>query len=120
MCVLRGRHPEQKPLRLFKSPYPDCIIANGPAVAVCMVLAAKIIRFFDYIRRWTSGRNSVPEPYLLRTIYVESWARIKTLSVSGTLLLPLVDKFLVQWPDLAGRRAWWGMKKTEYVGWAVL
>lgn len=121
LLVLQGRYPEQKELPpMFKSPKPDCILTNGPAVAVCMVLAAKIIRVFDFIRRWTSARGSVPEPYRLRTIYVESWARIKALSTSGVLLLPLVDKFLVQWPDLAGRRAWWGMKKTEYAGWAVL
>lgn len=99
---------------------PDLILTNGPAVAVCMILAAKIIRFFVFVTRWITGHGSKPAVARLRTIFVESWARVRTLSTSGVLLLPLADQFLVQWPGLAGRQAWWGMKKTEYVGWAVL
>lgn len=35
-----------------------------------------------------------------RTIYVESFARVKSLSLSGRILYPVVDRFLVQWPLL--------------------
>ncbi|KAJ6020900.1 UDP-N-acetylglucosamine transferase subunit alg14 [Penicillium herquei] len=121
LLVLCGRYPNQKKLpRKFTSPYPDIIVTNGPAVSVCMILAAKILRFWIFISRWVTGEGSKPEISRLRTIFVESWARITSLSTSGVLLLPLADRFLVQWPDLAGRRAWWGMKKTEYGGWMVL
>ncbi|KAJ5723092.1 UDP-N-acetylglucosamine transferase subunit alg14 [Penicillium malachiteum] len=121
LLVLCGRYPDQKKLPWkFPSPHPDLIITNGPAVSVCMVLAAKILRFWIFISRWVTGQGSKPEICRLRTIFVESWARITSLSTSGLLLLPLADRFLVQWPDLAGRRAWWGMKKTEHGGWMVL
>lgn len=57
-----------------------------------------------------------PVHFQLRTIYVESWARVTTFSLSGKLLLPFADRFLVQWPDLAGKQAWRGMRETEYAG----
>lgn len=119
--VLTGRHHDQGRLPAkYASPHPDIILANGPAVSVCMILAAKIIRFYIFVSRWITGRGSKPAVSRLRTIFVESWARVRTLSTSGVLLLPLADQFLVQWPDLAGRRAWWGMRQTEYAGWVVL
>jgi beta-1,4-N-acetylglucosaminyltransferase len=37
-----------------------------------------------------------------RIIYVESFTRVKSLSLSGKLLRPFVDRFVVQWPDAAG------------------
>jgi len=33
-------------------------------------------------------------------IYVESFTRVKALSLSGKLIRPLVDRFIVQWPAL--------------------
>lgn len=41
----------------------------------------------------------LPSP---RLIYVESFARIRTLSLTGKLLRPLVDRFVVQWATAAG------------------
>ncbi|KAJ5678688.1 UDP-N-acetylglucosamine transferase subunit alg14 [Penicillium macrosclerotiorum] len=121
ILVLLRRHPDLTPLPAkYPSPYPDIILSNGPAVAVCMILAAKVIRFCIFIPQWVTGRQSKPQVSRLRTVFVESWARVKKLSTSGVILLPLADKFLVQWPDLAGRRAWPGMKRTEYAGWVVL
>ncbi|KAK9553284.1 UDP-N-acetylglucosamine transferase subunit [Aspergillus fumigatus] len=133
--VLCGRHPEQKsPLPTTNSPYPDVILTNGPATAVCMVLAAKSLRLFHYLKSLfyikdhqdrDSSRSSqvkrsedapAPVHFQLRTIYVESWARVTTFSLSGKLLLPFADRFLVQWPDLAGKQAWRGMRETEYAG----
>lgn len=121
LLVLFGRHPDQKKLPHKRKPvFPDIIFSNGPAVAVCMILAAKMIRFFIFIHRWVTFQGNIPTISKLRTVYIESWARITKLSLSGLLLLPLADRFLVQWPDIAGIRAWWGMRKTEYAGWLVL
>ena len=33
----------------------------------------------------------------MRSIYIESWARVKTLSLSGKILRFIVGRFLVQW-----------------------
>lgn len=120
LLILSGQFPGQKLPSNYQTPHPDIIITNGPAVAVCMMLAAKLIRFFIFISRWLTGRGSAPDIARLRTIYVESWARVRDLSVSGKLLLPVADSFIVQWRPLEGRRAWRGMKETQYRGWLVL
>lgn len=50
-----------------------------------------------------------------RTIYVESFARVKRLSLTGRLLYWVVDGFLVQWPGL--KKNW---PRAEYRGVLVL
>lgn len=115
LLLLRGLHADQKSLRMRFS-YPDVILANGPATAVCIILAARILRLFHYLTALLFGRKGIASDFQLRTIFVESWARVTTLSLSGKLLLPFVDRFLVQWPGLEGKMAWPGMRKTEYVG----
>jgi beta-1,4-N-acetylglucosaminyltransferase len=112
--VLRGTHPQQQD----GHGYPDLILTNGPGTGVCVVLAAIFLLCLGLSgpqKKKNSTVNVKEPPYHysghMRTIYVESWARVKTLSLSGTILLPLVDRFLVQWPKAvdAGSRA-------EYVG----
>ncbi|KZM19265.1 N-acetylglucosaminyldiphosphodolichol N-acetylglucosaminyltransferase [Ascochyta rabiei] len=73
---------------------PALVITNGPATAVVLVLAAFTLRFFNI--RGAESRG------LCRTVYVESFARVKTLSLSGKLLVRVVDRFLVQWEALEG------------------
>ncbi|KAF2848969.1 glycosyltransferase family 1 protein [Plenodomus tracheiphilus IPT5] len=83
---------------------PDLVITNGPATAVILILASLILRFFD-IR----GANSRSK---CKTVYVESFARVKTLSLSGKILVRVVDRFLVQWEELegaGGRAEFWGV-----------
>lgn len=83
---------------------PTLIVTNGPATAVIVVLAAFLVRFFNV--RGAESRG------LCRTVYVESFARVKTLSLSGKLLVRVVDRFLVQWEELegyGGRAEFWGM-----------
>ncbi|KAF7188913.1 UDP-N-acetylglucosamine transferase subunit alg14 [Pseudocercospora fuligena] len=80
--------------------FPDLILCNGPATATILIFTSILLRFFNI--RGCSSRHK------MRTLYIESWARVKRLSLSGRLLLPIVDKFLVQWPQLekiAGSRA---------------
>ncbi|KAJ5818374.1 hypothetical protein N7474_003965 [Penicillium riverlandense] len=114
LMVLWGQFPEQQHLPTeFVSPYPDLILTNGPATAVCMIVAAKLLRFLHFFLPFYKAYSGMPK---LRTVFIESWARVSTLSMSGKLLLPLADTFLVQWPKLGGRRAWWGMKRTRYAG----
>ena len=81
--------------------YPDLILTNGPGTAVCVVLAALILRFFSV--RGTDGT--------MRTIYVESWARVRRLSLSGRILSGVVERFVVQWEGLKGAGG-----RAEYIG----
>ena len=99
--------PNQPPTAPYESAaadLPDLIITNGPATGVIMILASFILRFVNW-----RGANSRGK---CRTMYVESFARVKTLSLSGKILLRVVDRFLVQWEELegaGGRAEFWGM-----------
>ncbi|KAK1922081.1 oligosaccharide biosynthesis protein Alg14-like protein [Papiliotrema laurentii] len=81
------------------SPYCDVLLVNGPGTCVVVVLVS-------WIRRVLGLSHS-------RIIYVESWARVKSLSLSAKLLRPFVDSFVVQWPEAAGGG------RAEYHGWLV-
>lgn len=70
--------------------YPDLIISNGPGTAVIVILASIILR--------TLGLPGTSRS--MRTIYVESWARVRRLSLSGKILVRVVDRFIVQWETL--------------------
>ena len=48
--------------------------------------------------------------YNPKIVFVESFCRVEKLSLSGMLLYPIVDKFIVQWDDLARRYS-----KAEYL-----
>lgn len=77
----------------YRDNYPDLILTNGPAISVLVLLAALTLRFF-----------ALPGTYgKMRSIYVESWARVKALSLSGKILVTMgaVDRVLVQWEGLA-------------------
>lgn len=37
----------------------------------------------------------------VKLIFFESWCRVKDLSLSGKLIRPIADEFVVHWPDLA-------------------
>lgn len=73
--------------------YPDLILSNGPGTGVMVILAALLLRFLNF-----PGTRQGQ----MRTIYVESWARVKGLSLSGKILVRMVDRFLVQWTGLDG------------------
>ena len=86
-----------------KQGFPDLILINGPATATIMVWASVLLRFF--------GVRDANDAGKMRTIYVESWARVKKLSLSGRLLCWVADRVLVQWPQLDGVQG-----KGEFLG----
>jgi beta-1,4-N-acetylglucosaminyltransferase len=92
LLIRRGKATYNSPITMS----PDLIITNGPATGVIFVLASLIVRFFGLQKKGE-----------MRSIYVESWARVKTLSLSGKILYNcgLTDRFLVQWEGLARGRA---------------
>jgi len=91
--------------------YPDVIVTNGPATAVIFILAGVILKFLGVAPVWK-----------MKAVYVESFARIHSLSLSGKILLwtGVCDSFFVQWEGLAkalnGNRA---RKRVEYEGFLV-
>lgn len=90
-CV-QALYNASKTSRAHPRKYPDVIVANGPATAIIVAIAATTIRFF-----------AIAPLQSMKIVYVESFARVKTLSLSGKILLRsgVCDTFLVQWDGLA-------------------
>lgn len=72
--------------------YPTHVLSNGPATGFFVALAAHVLKVFFI----------VPED-CMRFVYIESWARISTLSLTGKLLLHtgIADALYVQHQELA-------------------
>ncbi|KAJ9052875.1 UDP-N-acetylglucosamine transferase subunit [Entomophthora muscae] len=70
---------------------PDLVIANGPGSCVPVFLASRILRRLPFV--------CIPNK-ALRLMYIESLARVKQLSLTGRILYPISDFFIVQWPNL--------------------
>jgi len=81
----------------FGAPFADLLIMNGPGTCVTLCAAVMVNKLLG-----------LPHP---KMIYVESYARVQSLSLSGKILRHLVDRFLVQWPTLlsgSGREECYG------------
>ncbi|KAH6999682.1 oligosaccharide biosynthesis protein Alg14 like-domain-containing protein [Ilyonectria destructans] len=74
--------------------YPTHIFSNGPATGFFVGLAVHLLKMFYY----------VPED-TMQFVYIESWARISTLSLTGKLFhyTGLADIFLVQHEEVAAK-----------------
>ncbi|KAI5456539.1 glycosyltransferase family protein [Mariannaea sp. PMI_226] len=74
--------------------YPKYIFSNGPATGLFVAAASHLLRMF-YV---------VPEDRM-RFVYIESWARISTLSLTGKILYHtgIADIFLVQHKGLTAK-----------------
>lgn len=66
---------------------PDVILTNGPGVCVPVVAASLLMAVLGLVRR----------PLLL---YTESFTCVDHVSLSGKILLHVVNVFCVQWPEL--------------------
>lgn len=80
-----------KPRKGSLALYPGVIVTNGPATAFAVVLVSHVLRIL----------RLVPQTQM-HAIYIESFAKVSTLSLTGKLLymLDLADQFIVQWPRL--------------------
>mgnify|MGYP002784857490 FL=1 len=58
----------------------DVVISAGPGLTIPVFYAAKLM-----------GR---------KTIFLESWCRAHSMSVSGKACYPIADLFFVQWPEM--------------------
>ncbi|XP_033250507.1 UDP-N-acetylglucosamine transferase subunit ALG14 homolog [Drosophila miranda] len=70
---------------------PQLVLCNGPGTCVPYCYAAYMWRLLGRL------------PPKSRIVFVESFCRVETLSLSGRLLLPIVDMFVVHWPGLPNR-----------------
>ncbi|KAK0706871.1 oligosaccharide biosynthesis protein Alg14 like-domain-containing protein [Lasiosphaeria miniovina] len=85
----------------YQFKYPHVVVTNGPATGFIVCVVARLLKIF-YL---------VPQNRL-KMIYIESWARIKTMSLTGRLFLltGIADSVGVQHQALAR------LTGAEYVG----
>lgn len=100
--VYWGHHPTNRSIKnlvrngwlawkVLRRERPDVVISTGAALAVPFLWLGRLMG--------------------MRTVYVESITRIHTISMTGKMVLPTVDKFYGQWEELAMLHA-----KIEYGG----
>lgn len=113
-------------------PWVDVLVLNGPGTAVILVAVAWIRRVSLHLpsgRRLGAKCQVIGLPHT-KIIYVESFARTNSLSLSGKILRGFVDVFVVQWPEAAGPEATVSLNdrnapasdrdnKVVYRGWLV-
>ena len=81
-------------LKILRQERPDLILSTGAGVSVPFIYAGRL--------------NGIP------CLYLESLARVKTLSLSAKLVYPFVNALLVQWPELAEK-----FRKAQFKGQVV-
>ncbi|MEN6554373.1 MAG: PssD/Cps14F family polysaccharide biosynthesis glycosyltransferase [Methanobacterium sp.] len=64
--------------KIFQKEKPDIIISTGSEIAIPAFIVAKFFR--------------------KKTIFIESWCRVRTKSTTGKIIYYISDEFLVQWP----------------------
>ena len=92
---------------------PELVLCDGPGTCLPVCCAAFVLRFCGL-------KNT-------KIVFVESFARVKTLSLTGKCLLFVVDRFVVQWKELLdvgflGRPLGdgWGAEHIGYLLWSIL
>ncbi|CAN0360370.1 unnamed protein product, partial [Hapterophycus canaliculatus] len=78
---------------------PDLVLVNGPGTCIPVCLAAFALRFFGLGSSYS------------RTVFCESFCRVKSLSLTGRIMYVLADRFVVHWPELLH-----DYPRAEYVG----
>lgn len=71
---------------------PDVLLSLGAEIALPFMIWGRILG--------------------IKTIFIESWCRAESLSLTGRLVYRIVDRFWVQWPQLLDRCG----KKAEFHG----
>lgn len=83
--------------RLWTLPKPDVLLVNGPGTCIPLAYVLFLMKFVGLCNT--------------KIIYIESLARVRALSLSGRLIMPIADRFLVQWKPLAEK-----YHRAEYYG----
>lgn len=76
---------------------PDLILCNGPGTCIPVCFVAFFLKL--------TGVKDI------RIVFVESFCRTRTFSLSGKIMTYFADNFIVQWPTLKKK-----LKRSEYIG----
>jgi beta-1,4-N-acetylglucosaminyltransferase len=89
---LRALYNVPKLISIFINEKPEIIISTGAEIAVPVFYLAKL--------------------FGCKTMFIESWTRVCEPTVTGKLVYPISDVFLVQWPELLDKYG----RKSQYKG----
>ena len=78
-------------VRLIWTASPDLVLVNGPGTCVPVAVLGRL--------------------FGSRVIFVESWCRVESLSLTGRIMYWVAHRFVVHWPELARR-----YPRAEYLG----
>ena len=65
--------------KILQKEKPDIVFSLGAEIAVPFFYLGKLMR--------------------IQTIFIESWCRVETRSLTGRLVYPVADAYWVQWPE---------------------
>ena len=78
-------------VRLIWTASPDLVLVNGPGTCVPVAVLGRL--------------------FGSRVIFVESWCRVESLSLTGRIMYWVAHRFVVHWPELVRR-----YPRAEYLG----
>ena len=78
-------------VKILTKERPEIIFSTGAGICVPFFYIARLFR--------------------MKTVYIELFTRVNSLSLSAKLIYPFANHLLVQWPDLAKK-----YRKTKYEG----
>ena len=78
-------------VHLILTAAPDLVLVNGPGTCVPVAVLARL-----------AGA---------RVVFVESWCRVESLSLTGRIMYWVAHRFVVHWPELVRR-----YPRAEYLG----
>lgn len=81
-----------KTFKILRKERPDLIVSTGSEIAIPSFILGKLMS--------------------IKTIYIESWCRVKTKSRTGRILYYFSNVLLVQWPSLLKKYG----KRARYMG----
>jgi beta-1,4-N-acetylglucosaminyltransferase len=75
---------------------PTLMVTNGPGVAVPLVYIGYLMKLVGIMAEF-------------KILFIESYCRTKSISMSGKMVKPICDRFIVLWESIKGGKA-------EYIG----
>ena len=78
--------------RILRKEKPEIVVSTGAEIAIPAFYLAKLLG--------------------IRTIFIESWTRVRKPTETGRIVYPVADVFLVQWKRLLSQYG----KKAKYEG----
>jgi beta-1,4-N-acetylglucosaminyltransferase len=71
--------------RVVWSTRPDVLLCNGPGTCLPIIYISRLLELIHLVPRTVR-------------VFVESFCRVKTISLTGRLVYPFMDSFILQWP----------------------